>query len=307
MFCRLNRLEKGDNLMSLTTIITEPEVRVQLKKLIRRPDFDGERKLLAPSLTKNYMLVGTAFDYILRFYLKRVNPQAVERGHWVAETAAFQTDAGILDAASGRIEIMPELATSPDKHKLAVQMKRTIDEAKYQLRLCLKTGRITDRLLSSAIQLAKLDGIFRGGLTGQVDLADIDERDKDDLRQLVRVIPAIDFKAKTICVLNPTFGEASGLVGGADADVIIDDTLIEIKTVMKCRLLSNYLHQLAGYYCLYRIGGVNGVPTDKPLRKIGVYFSRHGYLYSVPMTECWLAKDFKAFIKWFEHFIRARA
>ena len=46
--------------MSLTKIITEPEVKAQLKKLIRRPDFDGERKLLAPPLTKNYMLVGSA-------------------------------------------------------------------------------------------------------------------------------------------------------------------------------------------------------------------------------------------------------
>jgi len=292
--------------MSLTTIITEPEVRDQLKKLIRRPDFDGGRKLLAPPLTKNYMLVGTAFDYILRFYLKRVNPQAVERGHWVAEWAADCTDALTLCPESDSVEIMPELATSPDKHKLAMQMKRIIDEAKYQLSLCLKTGRITDRLLSSAIQLAKLDGIFRGGLTGQVDLADIDERDKDDLRQLVRVIPAGVFKAKAVCVLNPTFGEASGLVGGADADVILDDTLIEIKTTQKCRLLSNHLRQLAGYYCLYRISGVTGVPADKPLRRLGVYFSRYGYLYTVPITKCWKARDFKAFLSWFEDFIRAR-
>lgn len=72
--------------MSLTTLITEPEVRAQLKKMIRRPGFDGERKLLAPPLTKHYSLVGTAFDYIFRFYLKRVNPLAVERSHWVSAT-----------------------------------------------------------------------------------------------------------------------------------------------------------------------------------------------------------------------------
>jgi len=293
--------------MSLTTIITEPEVRDQLKKLIRRPDFGGGRKLLAPPLTKHYTLVGTAFDYLFRFYLKRVNPQAVERSHWVAETAAFQTDAGILDAASGRIEIMPELATNPDKHKLAVKMQSIIDEAKYQLCQSLKTGRVTDRLLSSAIGLAKLDVIYRTGRPDLVDLAYIDKRDQDDLRQLVRVIPAGDFKAKAVCVLNPTFGEASGLVGGADADVILDDTLIDIKTTQKCRLLSNYLHQLAGYYCLYRIGGVTGVPADKPLRRLGVYFSRYGYLYTVPVTECWQARDFSAFLSWFEDFIRARA
>lgn len=293
--------------MSLNTIIKEPEVRAQLKKMIRRPDFSSGRKLLAPPLTKHYSLVGTAFDYIFRFYLKRVNPLAVERSHWVSETAALYTDALVLNAASGRIEIMPELATNPDKHKLAVKMQSIINEAKENYQLCLKTGRVTDRLLSSAIGLAKLDVIYRTGRPDLVDLADVDKSDKDDLRQLVRVIPAGDLKARAVCVLNPTFGEASQLVGGADADVIIDDTLIEIKTVMKCQLQSKYLHELVGYYCLYRIGGVNGVPTDKPLRKLGIYFSRHGYLYTVPMTECWRARDFKAFLKWFEDLIRARA
>jgi len=83
--------------------------------------------------------------------------------------------------------------------------------------------------------------------------------------------------------------------------------LIEIKTVTKCQLQSKYLNQLVGYYCLYRIGGVTGVPENRPLRRLGVYFSRFGYLYTVPVTECWKARDFSIFLSWFEDFIRARA
>lgn len=293
--------------MSLTTLITEPEVKAQLKKMIRRPDFDGGRKLLAPPLTKHYSLVGTAFDYIFRFYLKRVNPQAVERSEWIAEDAAWYMFAGVVDIVNGRIEVMPELATNPDEYDLGVQARRIVTEAKENYRSYLKTGKVTDQLLRSAVGLAKLDVIDRTGRLDLVDLADVDKRDQDDLQQLVKVIPAGDFKERAICILNPTFGEASRLVGGADADVIIDDTLIEVKTVMKCQLLSKYLHQLAGYYCLYRIGGVNGMPVDKPLRRLGIYFSRQSYLYTVPITECWRARDFKAFLKWFEDFVRARA
>ncbi len=293
--------------MSLTTLITEPEVRAQLKKMIRRPDFDGGRKLLAPPLTKHYSLVGTAFDYIFRFYLKRVNPQAVERSEWIAEDAAWYMFAGVVDIVNGRIEVMPELATNPDEYNLGVQARRIVTEAKENYRSYLKTGKVTDQLLRSAVGLAKLDVIDRTGRLDLVDLADVDKRDQDDLQQLVKVIPAGDFKERAICILNPTFGEASRLVGGADADVIIDDTLIEVKTVMKCQLLSKYLYQLAGYYCLYRIGGVNGMPVDKPLRRLGIYFSRQSYLYTVPITECWRARDFKAFLKWFEDFVRAKA
>jgi len=295
--------------MSLTTLITEPEVRDQLKKLIRRPDFDGKRKLLAPPLTKNYMLVGTAFDYLFRFYLKRMNPQAIESSGWVAENSLdelFGFKNGFAhNLDTNEIDVIPELADQEDE-AMFNKIKNILSESRNIYQAYLKTGRVTEKLLRSAIQLAKLDGIFRGGLTGQMDLADIDKRDLNDLQKLVNAIPAGDFKEKTVCVLNPTFGEASRLVGGADADVIIDDTLIEIKTTQKCRLLSNHLRQLAGYYCLYRISGVTGVPADKPLRRLGVYFSRYGYLYTVPITKCWKARDFKAFLSWFEDFIRAR-
>ncbi len=139
-----------------------------------------------------------------------------------------------------------------------------------------------------------------------IDLVDTDKADKDDLQQLVKLIPARDFKATDVCLLNPTFGEASRLVGGADADAVIDDTLIEIKTVMKCRLTREYLNQLAGYYCLYRIAGVDGLLADRPLRRFGVYFSRHGYFFTVPVTECWQARDFEAFLAWFADLIRSR-
>jgi hypothetical protein len=294
--------------MSLTTLIAEPEIRDRLKKLISRPVFDGSgRKLLAPPMTKNYSLMGTAFDYLLRFYLKRLNPQAIDQDKWLAEEVSLGFEGILMTDGSDRIEVVPELATTQSGRDLALQRERILTEAKENYRLYMKAGKVTDQLLSSVIGLAKLDIINRTGQTDLVDLANDDERDREDLRQLVKVIPAGDFKTKELCILNPTFGEASRLAGGADADVIIDDILIEIKTVMKCQLQPKYLHQLVGYYCLYRIGGVSGMPAGRSLRRLGVYFSRFGYLYTVPMKECWKARDFSDFLKWFEESIRARA
>ena len=291
--------------MSLTKLIAEPEVKAQLSKLICRPVFDGGRKLLAPALTKHYPIMGTAFDYLFRFYLKRLNPQAIERDRWVAEKISLAFDGIVFYDDRDHPEIVPELATDRRGRDLALQRERILTGAKENCRLYLKTGKVTDQLLSSVIGLARLDVINRTGRPDLVDLEDDDKRDREDLQQLVKVIPAGDFKTKKICVLNPTFGEASKLVGGADADVILGDMLIEIKTVMKCRLLSKYLHQLVGYYCLYRIGGVIGVPANRPLRRLGVYFARHGYLYTMPLKECWKDSDFSEFLKWFEASIRA--
>ena len=41
-------------------------------------------ELKAPPRTKNYMLVGVAFDYLFRFEMQRLNPSVIAR-KWVAE------------------------------------------------------------------------------------------------------------------------------------------------------------------------------------------------------------------------------
>ena len=51
-----------------------------------RPNFNTKMPLLAPPSTNHYQLVGTAFDYLLRFYIKHVNPNNIESS-WIAEAS----------------------------------------------------------------------------------------------------------------------------------------------------------------------------------------------------------------------------
>jgi len=53
------------------------------------------------------------------------------------------------------------------------------------------------------------------------------------------------FEAKRV-VLNPTFA-GSGYVGGADADMILDGCLIDLKTTINPELKKDWIHQLLGY------------------------------------------------------------
>lgn len=72
--------------MSLTSFVGMPDVKAKLKPL--RPKLP--RRLSAPvkvePRSKRYMLVGTAFDYLLRFELQRRAPHAISE-RWVAESA----------------------------------------------------------------------------------------------------------------------------------------------------------------------------------------------------------------------------
>ena len=84
-------------------------------------------------------------------------------------------------------------------------------------------------------------------------------------------------------VLNPVFA-GSLYVGGADADLILDRRLIEIKTTADARLDQNWLLQLLGYVLLdwndeYRIDGLGVLyahqatlakwPLGEVLRRVG--------------------------------------
>ena len=93
-------------------------------------------------------------------------------------------------------------------------------------------------------------------------------------------------------------------VGGADADLILDDILIEIKVTKKLELRREYFNQLIGYYLLSLVGGVNGNTDIKPIKRIGVYFARHGYLWQIPLSEIAPQKTFDEFLVWFADYVK---
>lgn len=101
------------------------------------------------------------------------------------------------------------------------------------------------------------------------------------------------------CILNPVFGKGSDLVGGADADLIIDDTLIEIKTYKDLRLDRNWTNQLIGYYILNEIGKIDGIKEKIKINYFGIYYGRYGILYKFDVKPLFENVDFKKFIKWF--------
>jgi hypothetical protein len=84
-------------------------------------------------------------------------------------------------------------------------------------------------LAAHAIRLAKLDVVYRAGWFDPT----FDQADPEDVKDLLALLKAVPFDRlidRKVMLLNPTFGEASLLVGGADADLIAGDMLIDFKT-----------------------------------------------------------------------------
>lgn len=184
--------------------------------------------------------------------------------------------------------------TGEDETTRSLKANSAFFWAKEQYEKFLETGEITEKLLKASLDLARLDSIIRSGNFPQ-DLKEYEEKDIEDLRNLYQVIPREKFNTEGEILLNPTFGDASRLVGGADADLVIDGTLIDIKTVKSLNLRRYAWRQLIGYSVLADLD------SDFPdLDKVGFYFSRFGVLWTRETDLIYGVNGYTEFRGWFK-------
>ena len=245
--------------MSLTALIRhDKELQERVRGTFKRPRLDRSRELLVEPSTSHYGLVGTAFDYLFRFYVERINSGMVEGHHspWVAEKAVEL--------------IAPDPALQREAKKIVKAVKALKEEY-------LKAGVFSDELIRAVLRMSYLDPVSRAGIGADFVGTDADPADIEDLKAQLALIPEDAFLAQKLCYLNPSFGNASVLAGGADADLLLDDVLIDIKSTKKRELKFNDFCQIICYFCLYQLGGIDG-RHEFPISQLGFYFSRFQYL-----------------------------
>lgn len=297
--------------MSLTSLLSSrnnQELRDKFQTEFLTPSFNLKAKLKAPPLTNNYRIVGTAFDYLLRFYLEHHNKDAfIQRDFWAADTG-FQSLSKILWLNS-KTEV--EVATGYKRDKffntkyLLTIITNQYEQTKVNYKIYVNNGVITDELICNTIFLAKLDVYYRAGIIDQ-NFDNYNPEDIKDIKSIISLVDNKNFQAKEKCYLNPTFGAGSSLVGGADADLIIDNTLIDIKVTQNLKLDRNHINQVLGYYLLSLIGGVNSNPNDRPIENIGIYFARHGELWTIPLVEFGDKQKFESFKEWLISYVYSK-
>src|SRR5712691_1115446 len=137
--------------MSLTSFLeSSPAVRGRLLSEFTKPEFRLKVEIKAPPLTASYGLTGTAFDYLLRFYVQKLNPSARTR-HWTAEGGLA------LLSLHGRT------------HRTFVKARRMFAEvqARYKEFLASDLLQPTRRLAEGSVRLAYLENVFRVGIVDE--------------------------------------------------------------------------------------------------------------------------------------------
>ncbi len=184
------------------------------------------------------------------------------------------------------------------KTPLIKEAQQIIERAKAAHHGYLSSGEMSDEVIRSTLLLAQLDPIMRRSYIDE-NLGSVDSEDVADVRKLISIVDPEMFRAEKLCMLNPTFGEASTLVGGADADLLIDHALIDIKTTKKPSFTRDYFNQLVGYYVLYKIGGVSNAPYPPTIKTLAIYYSRYAELYTFPVETVVADETLPSFIEWF--------
>jgi hypothetical protein len=291
--------------MSLKSFVALPDVKDKIKPLHR----DLPRKITDPLLvkphSKRYGLVGTAFDYLLRFELQRRAPHAVTEP-WVAERApdiiwrVIPTDGG--KGTSSMLKGDNDLCDAEDS-KLA---RAVLGNAKAALVAHLENKSPTrDQFVDlavHAIRLAKLDLVYRAGhLDPRFEQADSD--DVEDLLDMLEIVPFDSLSHSEVLLLNPTFKNSSQLVGGADADLIAGDLLVDFKVTKDGAIKEEYLNQLLGYFLLAR-NQRRLDPKFPEINRGALYFCRHGHLWPLDVTAWTEHSRFTEIEDWF--FMKAK-
>lgn len=283
--------------MSLTSFIDIPDVSSRLKLLRPKSARKFDVPLKAESRTNHYMLVGTAFDYFLRFELQRRVPHAISE-RWVAE---YAPDIILRKTDRGGMISMPLPEPWIDAAEMQDRARQTIEAAKKAVAGYIKEeapDQIRQRdLAGHAIRLAKLDSVFRANYL-DISFEEVDPEDVQDLLDMLAIVPFESFLSKEVLLLNPNFKESSHLVGGADCDLITGDLLVDFKVTKKNEIQVKFLDQVLGYLLLARRQR-HVDQTFPTINKLGLYFCRHGYLWTMGVATWTEHPQFLEIEEWF--------
>ena len=266
--------------MSLTSVVDSN--KPFFARHVGRPAVRPELPILVEP-TRDPSLIGSAVDYAFRYGCRAcwdVEEKEAVAWHGVRRLLQLGPKSREFQFAAGRVRAAVTVLEGLDDVE-----EFGVDEA------------------VACLHLARMEVFARGPAPLHVYLRFLEQDPTaEQVAEVLRMFELITWDALDPAgrmLLNPTFGRGTKLVGGADADLVIDDLLIEIKTLKKSALHAGTIRQLVGYAVLANTYGVMG-DTGTPITRLGVWYARSGELISWELDEVCDAEGQQEVVRLFE-------
>lgn len=244
--------------------------------------------------------IGTAFDYVARALLAREVGSVILEKELIAEKGLRNLPYAIYSPIfpTGDSTIDNERLLGCEKVTMDLQgvtdyLQNRLNEALNNRKMFINGACSLSQVISDSVFLSKLDETYR---TKSIHVADyyfqeteektyfsqkrsLTDRDiADNLSQLSDVfcdfLRAVSWENVT---LNPSFGEYSEQLGGADADFIADNCVVDLKTSNKLEYKGDDFAQVLGYAVMARKVGYE-------IQRIAIYYARYGFYVSFDLS-----------------------
>ena len=212
-------------------------------------------------------------------------------------------------------EIVDALHESLGRYRRRIsEYREAVAGARHLGERYVRTGEMTPALAHCLLKASNLDALYRTRRAKfeppDADIAFVEpipEREIEDLLALYAAIPDNLFRGGTV-LLNPDLSVMNRdirpaprkpVAGGvdADADAVVDDLLVDVKTSGKKMTRTLPLQdfcQLMGYFSVAELAGAHRI------RRLGVYYARYGYLFEFPIPRARRGSGGRgAFLEWF--------
>lgn len=270
-----------------------------LRKLTKEyRQYIGKNFTTIEPIHKNYTLAGTAIDYRFRFIFEvpklpeLIASQSVQRLYIVGNSANNnQAKIFLIFGELGQTLLDDFSQWVNQFHQSGNILEEKLEYELLRYCVCLaqldefyRSARIDAQLQAVVQDFLKTNRGKRPQFSDMLEYwkNSISQALLDDLYALSQVVVKqyTMFKIQDQEYnLNPTFGEASEAIGGADADLIIDNCMYDIKTTIKPnRAISSWLKQLFGYLLLDYKNAYN-------LTRVGIILPRQNIIWEIDVNK----------------------
>ena len=222
-----------------------------------------------------YAEIGTAIDYRIRYYFSATGAERLvaHSGAYLLAHEYCRVSNHLMEEFFTRLKATL-LRLAPEKRQLPSDHEMELNRYCFVLALLEQARRMPPERLDRSLLFLIGERVSVSEL-----LAIPKEPWLEDMQSLSRLFYEKFEKqlAGTAFRLNPTF-EGSADIGGADADLILYDCLLDIKTTIDPRIQNRNLYQLLGYVLL-------DFSNEYGLDEVGFYFSRQGTTVRWPLTD----------------------